>query len=112
MSINISECEIIEKLIDKLNNINNNLNKIKDYAELNDTSKSVEYLEELNNFSINLNELEANSEEIVNKYIMNVDINLLSSTDKLRRKKILIDKKIQEVFLPYMLYMQIILNSN
>jgi hypothetical protein len=112
MSINISECEIIEKLIDKLNNINNNLNKIKDYAELNDTSKSVEYLEELNNFSINLNELEANSEEIVNKYIMNVDINLLSSTDKLKRKKILIDKKIQEVFLPYMLYMQIILNSN
>lgn len=110
MSININESEIIEKLIEKLNIINSNLKQIKDYTESNDNMKSVEYLEELKVITLNINELEAKSEDLINKYIINVDPLLLSSSDKLKQKQILIDKKIQEVFLPLMLYMKIILN--
>ena len=110
MSININEPEIIEKLIEKINIISSNLKQIKDYTESNDNIKSVEYLEELKVVSLSINELEAKSEDLINKYILNVDPLLLSSSDKLKQKQILIDKKIQEVFLPLMLYMKIILN--
>jgi hypothetical protein len=112
MSINISETQIIEGLIDKLNIVSNNLNKIKDYTNITDNIKSNEYLEELNKFCLLIDDLEASSGDIVNKYIMNVDTNLLSFEDKLKKKRMLIDKKIQDIFLPYMIYMQIYMNSN
>jgi len=47
-----------------------------------------------------------------NEYILQTNNNLLNEIDKNEQKNLKINKKIQELFLPYMLYLQILLSNN
>ena len=43
---------------------------------------------------------------------MHCDNNVLSEVDKNEQKNIKINKKVHDIFLPYMLYLQILLSNN
>lgn len=108
--LTISENDIINNLINKTDTIKENLLKIKQYTE-HDNTKQIEYLEKLNLFSSLISELEAVSNDMTDLYIMQTDTGLLSQIDKDKQKQLQIQKKVQDTFLPYMLYLQIILRS-
>ena len=77
--------------------LNNNINK--------------EFLEELYKFSTQLNNLEAICDDMNDEYILQSKTDLLSNNDKLVQKNLLINKKINDMFMPYMLYMNILLQN-
>jgi hypothetical protein len=105
-----SQAAIYTILLDKLEKIRNNVSKIKDYTVNNETN-NLEYLEKLKNFSLEINNIESISEDMVDIYIMKANHNILSNEDLNLQKNLLINKKIQDTFMPYMLYMQIILQN-
>lgn len=113
-SINIPESELYDNVIEKLDNIKNNIIKIKNYTNsaLDDTNKSIKFLESFNNFSLGLNHIKSQADDMFNEFILKLDPNELSNEDKNQRNSLIIEKKIQDIFIPYMLYLQIILNNS
>lgn len=105
-----SQSAIYSILLDKLDNIRNNITKIKDYTEINETDK-LKYLEKLKDVSLEINNIESISEDLVNEFILHANQNILSNEDLNLQKNLLINKKIYDTFMPYMLYMQIILQN-
>ncbi len=103
-----SQNSIYESLLCKLDKIKDNIIKIKEYTNMNET-KDKDYLNILLKFSSELNTLESISEDMVDQYIMQLDKSQLKNQDLDLQKKILINKHIENVFTPYMLYMQIML---
>jgi hypothetical protein len=108
-----SQTSIYDSIVEKLEIIKNNILKIKDYTEIKETLDK-EYLEELLKFSTELNMILARSEDLKDQYIEHIDTSVLTNNnaDLALQKNLRINKKIQEVFLPYMLYMQILLQNN
>jgi hypothetical protein len=112
MNININETELFDNLIVKVDLIKDKLIKMKNYSESFDNNKQISYLEKLVEFNNGLNNLDAVSKDIYEEYIIQSDPSLLSNEDKNNQKNLLINKKIQNIFLPYMLYLQILLSNN
>jgi hypothetical protein len=111
MSNNIIHQSVLyDKLLDKIENIKKNIIKIKEYTELNETD-NIEYLEKLKNFSLEINNIDSISNDMVNEFILHVDPSILKNEDINLQKNLLINKKIYDTFMPYMLYMQIILQN-
>lgn len=103
--------EVIETMIKKVDNIKENLLRVRDVKE-NDKITN-EYIEKLSVFSSELNNLESISNDLYDEYIIQKSEDNLSNEERNKQKKLLIDKKIQKMLLPYMLYLQVALeNSN
>ncbi len=111
-TVNFNETQLYINLQLKINNIKERLDKIKNYSESFDNKKQMAYLEKLSEFNIIINSLDAISHDMYNEYILQSDINLLNEVDKNEQNNLKINKKIQELFLPYMLYLQILLSNN
>ncbi len=109
---NINETELFDNLITKVDLIKDKLVKIRNYSESFDNNKQISYLEKLVEFNNSLNNLDAISRDMYDEYILQSDSSMLSNEDKNNQKNLLINKKIQNIFLPYMLYLQILLSNN
>ena len=68
-----------------------------------------EYLEILLKFSSELDSVESISDDMFDQYILQLDETRVKNQDLSLRKKILINKHIEDTFMPYILYMQIML---
>ena len=101
-----SQDSIYESLICKLDKIKDNINKIKEYS--NETN-NMKYLELLLKFSSELNDIESTSDDMFDMYILQLNPVSIKNQDLNLRKKLLINKHIEDVFMPYILYMQIML---
>jgi hypothetical protein len=110
--INITETELFEKIISKIDKMKEKIVTLRDYTVNFDNNKELKYLEKLNSFVYDLNNLYACSKDIYDEFIIQSDPTLLSEQDLIKHKNLLINKKIQNIFLPYMLYLQIILQNN
>lgn len=111
--IDTSESELYNKLLNKIETIKRNIINIRNYSEIIDNNKSMKYLEDLKLLSLKLNNLLATSVDLYEEYILNTEPTNLSNQDKNKRNELIIEKTINHLFMPYMLYMQILLsNSN
>jgi len=112
-TINLNETQIFINLQLKINNIGERLDKIKNYSQLScNNDKYLEYVKKLSEFNNLINNLDAISSDLYNEFILQYDSNLLKEVDKNEQKNIKIDKKVHEIFLPYMLYLQILLSNS
>ena len=102
------QTSIYNDIISKIDKIKNNIIKIKEYTDIQET-KQKEYLEILLKFSVELNNINAMSEDLHDQFILQVDSNIIKHQDLNLQKKLLINKHIEDVFMPYILYMQIML---
>ena len=112
MNFNELEAKLYENLIAKTNKIKDRLDKIRNYSESFDNYKQINFIEKLSEFNNNINNLEAISNDMYNEYILQTDSSLLNEEDRNEQKNLEINKKIQNIFLPYMLYLQILLSNN
>jgi len=110
----MSENELYENIINKIDKIKNNIIKLKEYSNnsQSDTNKNIKFLEKFNYFSTELNNIKALIDDMYNEFIIESNPNELSNEDKQKRNNLIIEKKIQNTFLPYMLYLQILLNNS
>jgi hypothetical protein len=109
--MNHSESEIFNNIMEKLEEIMTTIRKIHDYSVEFDNNKTIQYLEKLKEFSLGLNNLHSISVDLYEEYIAQTETQLLSKEDANNQKNILINKKIQNIFLPYMLYLQILMTN-
>ena len=110
---NLPESIIYNNLITKLSEIKENIEKIHVYTSTNDNNKSLEYLEKLNEISILINNMHAVSSDLLDEYTITLPDNVLSHEEQQKQELLKINKKIYNTFVPYMLYMSILLqNSN
>ena len=90
-----------------------NIEKIHVYTTTSDNNKSVDYLEKLNEISLLINNVHAVSNDLLDEYIITLPNNVLSHEEQRKQELLKINKKIYNTFVPYMLYMSILLqNSN
>ena len=113
-TVNFNETQIFLNLQSKLNNIEERLNKIKNYSQSysDDNNKYLDYIKKLSEFNNNINNLDAISIDLYNEFILQYNDNFLSEVEKNEQKNIKINKKVYDIFLPYMLYLQILLSNN
>lgn len=100
---------ILDSILEKMNNIKNKIENMNHYMTNNNIN--TKYLEELSKFSIQLNSLEAICEDMYDEYIIQSKTEILSNHDKLVQKNLIINKKVHDIFMPYMLYMNILLQN-
>jgi len=100
---------ILDSILEKMNTIKNKIENINRY--MNNNNINLKYLEELSKFSSQINSLEAMCNDMYDEYIIQSKSDILSHNDKLEQKNLIINKKVQDVFLPYMLYMTIMLQN-
>ena len=111
--VNFNETQIFINLQTKLNNIKEKLDKIKNYSQsVNNNNKQLEYIQKLSDFNNLVNKLDAISLDLYNEFIVQCNETILSEVDKNEQKNIKINKKVYDIFLPYMLYLQILLSNN
>lgn len=110
--INLSETELYEVMLNKIEKIKDNLIKVRDYSKNFDNNKNLEYLKKLSSFSTELANLKSLSKDIFNEFILQSDPSLLSNFDQNKRNSIEIEKKVQNTFLPFMLYLQVLLQNS
>ena len=111
--VNLPESNIYTNLITKLSEIKENIGKIHVYTTTSDNNKSVDYLEKLNEISTLINTIHAVSNDLLDEYIITLPNNVLSHEEQRKQELLKINKKIYNTFVPYMLYMSILLqNSN
>jgi pantothenate kinase len=111
--VNLPESNIYTNLITKLSEIKENIEKIHVYTTTSDNNKSVDYLEKLNEISTLINTMHAVSTDLLDEYIITLPNNVLSHEEQRKQELLKINKKIYNTFVPYMLYMSILLqNSN
>jgi len=112
-TVNFNETQIFINLQSKINNIQERLNKIKNYSQSSsDNDKYLDYVKKLSEFNNLINNLDAISFDLYNEFILQYNDNLLNEVEKNEQKNIKINKKVHEIFLPYMLYLQILLSNN
>lgn len=109
---NISETELFDLMINKLNSTKNILNEIRSYTENIDINKKNAYLKKLLAVSSIIQKLHAESKDLYDEYIMQMAPDDLKENDRIHQKNLLINKNIQKIFLPYMLYLQVILQNS
>ena len=102
---------IYDGILSKLDEIKNNIIKIKDYNNKNNKNNNIKYIEKLNNISSDINYLYNNTEDLFDLFIENVDEDKLENIDKYKKIENMIYKKSYETFLPYILQMQIMLKN-
>jgi hypothetical protein len=112
MEINIDENELYENIIQKINNIKDYFLKISDLSKTTNIDNHLEYLEKLQQFSLELNDIESKVEDVYEHYILQIPTELLTNEYKNKQKNIQINKNIQKIFLPVMLYYQIIMQNS
>jgi pantothenate kinase len=111
--MSLPESDIYTNLITKLTEIKENIEKIHVYTATNDNNKSIDYLEKLNEISLLINNIHAVSNDLLDEYIITLPNNVLSHEEQRKQELLKINKKIYNTFVPYMLYMSILLqNSN
>lgn len=112
--ISITENELYETIIKKIDNIKNKIINIKEYSNnfQSDTNKNITFLQKFSAFSIELNNMKALVNDMYDEFILETNPTELNNEDKNKRNNLLIEKKIQNTFLPYMLYLQILLNNS
>lgn len=100
----MSENEFYDNIIKKIDKITNKLIKIKDYSNSfqSETNKNIKFLEKFSCFSTELNNMKALVDDMYEEFLLESNPNELSNEDKNKRN----------TFLPYMLYLQIILNNS
>jgi hypothetical protein len=99
--------ETLDILKDKLNNCSSFVdNIINNYNE----TITLSNLKLLSNISSNINMIETELEEFY--YIMIDNNTNLNAEEKQKIKEIKINNKIRDAFLPYMMYMKILLENN
>lgn len=108
----MSENELYENIIEKIDKIKNNFIKLKAYSNSLQSNKNIKFLEKFSCFSTELNNMKALVDDMYDEFIIESNPNELSNEDKIKRNSLIIEKKIQNVFLPYMLYLQILLNNS
>jgi len=112
-TVNLNETQIFINLQLKINNIGERLDKIKNYSQLSyDNDKYLDYVCKLSEFNNLINNLDAISSDLYNEFILQYDSNLLNEVEKNEQKNIKINKKVHQIFLPYMLYLQILLSNS
>ena len=104
----IKDTEIFDMLIQKLDTVKETVIKMRNHSN---TNVNVDYIYKLNQFSTDLNNLVATSTDMYDEYILNMDCDLLSNEEINRQKNLQINKKIEKIFLPYMLYLQVVLQN-
>ena len=112
MEINIDENELYENIIQKINNIKDYFLKISDLSKTANIDNHLEYLEKLHQFSLELNEMESKVDDVYEHYILQIPTELLTNEYKNKQKNIQINKNIQKIFLPVMLYYQILMQNS
>jgi hypothetical protein len=100
---------ILDSILNKMNNIKNKIENMNHYMI--DNNINIKYLEELSKFSIQINNLEAICEDMYDEYILQSKTEILSNQDKMVQKNLIINKKVQDIFMPYILYMNILLQN-
>ena len=107
-----SQASLYDNMLDKVEIIRNNIIKIKEYTNVKETN-DIEYLEHMLKFSTELNNMMALSEDMKDKYIEHIDSTILNNNVDLALQRTLrINKHVHDIFLPYMLYLQILLQNN
>jgi len=101
--------DVLDSILEKINNIKNKIENMN--RTITNNNINIKYLEELSNFSTQLNSLEAACNDMYDEYIIQSKTELLSNNEKLVQKNLLINKKVQDIFMPYMLYMNILLQN-
>jgi hypothetical protein len=111
---NISEVDLMNSFISKINNIKTIFEKIKEYNLLKENEPKINnlYIEKLNKISVTINDLDMDMNDIYDEFILGTDSSLLTRHDKNKQKQLIIDKKIKDTFIPLMLYYQVILQNN
>ena len=107
----MSENDLYENMINRINKIKDNLINIQKYTHVTDTIKHKDYIIKLNDFSNQLCALSSVSDDLYDEYILQVDEKLLNNNDINDHRRIKISKKINDTFLPLMLYCQTILQN-
>jgi hypothetical protein len=100
---------VYNNIILKLDKMKSNIEKIKEY---NSNNIHIDYINKLNLLSSDINTMLSTSEDLIDLYLENVSENRLSHEDYNRMNENKISKKTYNTFLPYMLYMQLLLKSN
>ena len=109
----ITETELYDNIIEKLDKIKNKIASLKNYSNNFENKRNINFLEKFSCFSSELNNLKALTDDMYKEFLLENDPSELSNSDKNKRNNLIIEKKIQDTFLPYMLYLQILLsNSN
>jgi hypothetical protein len=109
----LKESELYNNILIKIKNIKDRLLAIKKYIDDNDNNiMSTSYIQSLNSFSNELNNLEVISKNLYDEYILQLDTNKLDNFDKNKIKNLIIEKKIYDTFTPYMLYLQVLLQNS
>ena len=106
----MSQSSLYDPILEKINNIKDKILKIKEYTEIKEIN-NINYLENLSNFSEKINSINAMIEDLYDIYILNINSSILSNEDLNLQKNLLINKKVHDTFLPYMLYLQILLQN-
>lgn len=109
--LDMSENNIYNNLINKIINIKEKLSNIKIYTEVNNINNNIEYIENFHKVSKMVHELESCTCDLFDVYILNSPTTILSHEDINKQKDLIINKKIYNTFMPYMLYMNIILQN-
>jgi hypothetical protein len=102
---------IYDGILSKLDEIKNNIIKIKDYNNKNNKNNNIKYIEKLNNTLSDINYLSGNIDDLYDLIIENIDNDKLDNIDKYKKLENIIYKKSYETFLPYILQMQIMLKN-
>ena len=77
-TVNFNETQIFINLQSKINNIEERLNKIKNYSQIsNDNDKYLDYVQKLSEFNNLINNLDAISTDLYNEFILQYNDNLL-----------------------------------
>jgi hypothetical protein len=111
--IQLSEPELYNNIINKIDEMKNRIIDIKSYVENSndDINIHLKYLEKFNLFSFELNNLNSIVNDMFDEFILKMNPSELNNNDKNRLKNLMIEKKIQNIFTPYMLYLQILLQN-
>jgi len=109
--LTITETELYNNIINKLDNVKNKITNLKNYSSNFENKRNIIFLEKFCCFSSELNNLKSLVDDMYNEFLLENDSSQLSNYDKNKRNNLIIEKKIQNTFLPYMLYLQILLGN-
>jgi hypothetical protein len=108
-SFHQNESDLYANLVDKIDNIKNNLNNMIRYSENYDSNKSLDFINKLKQLSDEITNLSALSDDMYNEYILGLSTDILTNVDKVKQKNIKNEKLIMDKITPIILYMQILL---
>ena len=109
-ALEMNEVDIYDNMIKKIDIIKEKMLCLKNYSN-NEYNKSVNYIEKLKDFSNEITTTESIVQDMYDEYILQLTPDKLNNLDKNRLKNLIIEKKIQDTFIPYMLYLRVLLQN-